>query len=617
MSRPLDRFARPGFEGSSSFEEKRERKSDFETSEDEKRRRMMNLKKKAIDASTKLRRSFTKRGKKKDEGRVCVSIEDVRDAKELQAVESFRQALLLDGLLPSRHDEYHKLLRFLKARKFDMEKAKIMWNEMLQWRKEFGADTIIEDFEYHELDEVIKYYPQCFHGVDKQGRPVYIYLLGKVDADKLLQVTTIDRYVKYHVQDFEKCFAIKFPACSIAAKKHIDSTTTILDVQGVGLKNLTKAARELIMRLQKIDNDNYPETLSQMFVINAGNGFKLLWSTVKSFLDPQTTSKIHVLGHKYHSKLREVIDESQLPEFLGGRCTCADQGGCLRSEKGPWKNPDILKMIHCGESQVNISTGNGSIIARNKPYFVLVKRGDTPIPESGSEAEEFPSPKGSKLSPVDEDVRLPGRSRSTAVLSEYVEYVPVVEKAVDDECKKEASSKDAVVSRGMPSMKSAQERPEGKLIHLLAMIIGFFVTLFAACHSVAVKASTKFPRLVCGYAYNISVGKNQRELKEEFQHQLFLEADAPSTVSSRLGELERKVNVLLAKPLEMPVEKEKLLNVAVSRVNALEAELIATKKALYESMMRQEELLEFMDRQKAAKFQFDTTSKSGLLLMLE
>ncbi|CAI0436063.1 unnamed protein product [Linum tenue] len=304
---------------------------------------MGSLKKKKKKSNKKGRRHGEEGGASYSNAAV---IEDVWRADELKLVESFRQILAADDLLPAKLDDRHTLLRFLKARKFDVEKAKQMWSNMIEWRKEFGTDTIIEDFEYNELDQVLEYYPQGYHGVDKDGRPIYIERLGKVEPSKLMEVTSLERYVRYHVMEFEKTLKIKFPACSVAAKRRIQSSTAILDVQGVGLKNLTKPARELIMQLQKIDGDNYPETLERMFVINAGPGFKLLWNTVKSFLDPDTVSKIHVYLEPYQRlNYHNLHLFSQLPDFLGGTCTCADEGGCLRSGKGPWKDPDTLKVF--------------------------------------------------------------------------------------------------------------------------------------------------------------------------------------------------------------------------------------------------------------------------------
>ncbi|KAL8539776.1 hypothetical protein ACS0TY_001399 [Phlomoides rotata] len=273
------------------------------------------------------------------------ALEGTRNPKDEKIVDSFRELLFLEGHLPEKQFDYHTLLRFLRMRDFDLMKAKEMLVQYIKWREEFGVDAIFKDFVFEEYEQVKKCYPHGFHGVDRYGRPVYIERIGMVDLDTFLRVTTIDRFVKHHVYEQERTLNYRFPSCSLAAKKHIASALSILDVKDVGMNQFSKPARHLFMEIQKIDSNYYPETLHQLYIINAGSGFRVLWKAIRAFLDARTLAKIRVLGTDYKSSLIEAIDPSNLPSFLGGHCTCSGSGGCLFSDKGPWNDPEITQTL--------------------------------------------------------------------------------------------------------------------------------------------------------------------------------------------------------------------------------------------------------------------------------
>ncbi|KAI8026301.1 Phosphatidylinositol/phosphatidylcholine transfer protein SFH3 [Camellia lanceoleosa] len=462
-------------------------KSDIEILEDERKTRIGSFKKKAINASTKLRHSLNKKGRRNSRV-MSVSFEDEHDAEELQAVDALRQILILEEFLPAKHDDYHMILsflpfpcsiandlelqvQFLKARKFDIEKTKQMWADMLQWRNNFGADTIVE-----------------------------VFWFG--------MTTTLDRYLKYHVQEFERTFSVKFPACSITAKKRIDQSTTILDVQGV--------------------------TLCRMYIINAGSGFRLLWNTVKTFLDPKTTAKIQVT-HQWFFLVRVTGNKYRANStgLLGGTCTCADKGGCMLSDKGPWNDPDILKMVYNGEAKCSTkilipAIEEKTISEDENANLKIVKIRVSFNSEAVSDVDDMRShhPRLQKehsehpqLSPVCEE----------APTYEYDDFVPMVDKAVDATWPKAAQSDKLTFFKGV-----------------MTFVMGI-VTM--------VRLTRNMPRKLTN---DIPYSNSMRQ-----PHQLpasIISGTEYLSMMKLLDELEEKVVVLCKETAAMPLRRRKSLN---------------------------------------------------------
>ena len=232
------------------------------------------------------------------------------------------------------------LLRFLRARKFDLVKTMEMFKKFLQWRIDMKVDELRETYEMDNLIEIKKVYPHGYHHTDKLGRPVYIELYDKTDVDGLFKITTEEKMVKYYIKQYERQVKYIFPACSAVVQKPVEQSCTILDANGIGIFSLVGPIKGFVKIASDIGQDYYPEMLGKMTIVNVGLFFRAIWTMVKGFIDPKTQAKISLLKSSYKEELLKLIDENKLPSFFGGKCTCNNfVYGCLGSDIGPW-NPE-------------------------------------------------------------------------------------------------------------------------------------------------------------------------------------------------------------------------------------------------------------------------------------
>ena len=161
---------------------------------------------------------------------------DELNTQQFNALQEWKKQLK-DGNVIENFEIYDDLflLRFLRARKFDLVKTMEMFKKFLNWRIEKKVDEIRETFEIENIIEIKRLYPHGYHRTDKLGRPVYIELYDKTDVKGLFKITTEEKMINYYIKQYERQMKYIFPARSDVVQKPVEQAYTLLDANGIGI----------------------------------------------------------------------------------------------------------------------------------------------------------------------------------------------------------------------------------------------------------------------------------------------------------------------------------------------------------------------------------------------
>lgn len=216
-----------------------------------------------------------------------------------------------------------KLLRFLRARKFNVDNAFSMIESDILWRSEGNRGNLrnMRAAEVLGCDsrEVCKYFPTWIQGYDKQSRPISWRQFGKFEIWSILNHTTMENLIKFHAWETEQSLRM-MNQLSVQHQINIETFVLIIDAGGWTVSLATSDAFTFIKGMVGTDSDHYPERLGMMMIINAPFMLSWAWKIIQAFLDDVTKAKIKIYSSpsEWQPELFKFIDRDQAPIMYGG-----------------------------------------------------------------------------------------------------------------------------------------------------------------------------------------------------------------------------------------------------------------------------------------------------------
>lgn len=200
------------------------------------------------------------------------------------------------------------LLRFLRARKWDVKAALHMVGETLAWRLEHNVEDILR---LGELDAVekgdngfllqLRSKKSYIRGHDYRGRAVVHVKVHHHDPKTQTQ-EDIQKYTLFLIENARLCL-----------RDPVDTAAVLFDLSKFSIHNMDNGAVKFIIQCFE---GHYPESLGVLMIHKAPWVFSGIWNIVKGWLDPVVAGKIH-FTHSAED-LAEFISMDHIGEELGG-----------------------------------------------------------------------------------------------------------------------------------------------------------------------------------------------------------------------------------------------------------------------------------------------------------
>jgi len=227
------------------------------------------------------------------------------------------------------------VLRFLRARDFNVEKGREMLSSSLIWRKKHGVDKILSD--YQEPACIKDYFPGGWHHYDMEGRPVFVLRLGQMDAKGIIRSVGEEGLTKLTLRICEEGLKLTEESAH-RLNKPISTWTMLLDLEGLNMRHLWRPGVKALLHIIEICEANYPETLGRVLIIRAPRVFPILWTLVCPLIDETSRGKFLFYagtdnrGEQFLGPggLKEYVPEEWIPDWLGGpAATGIPEGGLV------------------------------------------------------------------------------------------------------------------------------------------------------------------------------------------------------------------------------------------------------------------------------------------------